>query len=299
MLKTHSGRGLTLLGTAAVVAISLSGCTAETPTSGSSATEEAPAITTLETGVLKIGSQQSYVPGEYIDSADNTLKGFAFEIIEKIAADLGLETEWVQSDYSALIAGLQAEQFDMSSGGMSPNPERLEVVDMVGYFQSGSTFLLRKADEGTYTDAQSLCGHPVGLLAGSTTLLAAFETENAQCAADGKDPIELVEYTTTPLGQQDLLSERIDAYTPDPLQASKIVAADPDLYAWTEGYYLTQYTTNFTFLKDANPELLQAVFDGVKGLMESGEYDEILAKYDATAGALTEPAFNGVIGDAP
>ncbi|GLI27601.1 ABC transporter substrate-binding protein [Agromyces rhizosphaerae] len=298
MQITSSARRV--LGATALIAAAglVAGCS-----TGSAADDEPAAdsseLTTLETGILKIGSQQSYIPGEYIDEEDDQLKGFAFEIIETIAADLGLETEWIQSDYSALIAGLQAEQFDMSSGGMSPNPERLELVDMVGYFQSGSTFLLRAADEGVYTDAQSLCGHPVGLLAGSTTLQAAFERENAECEASGNDPIELVEYTATPLGQQDLLAERIDAYTPDPLQAAKIVEADPDLYAWTEGYNLTPYTTNFTFLKDTNPALLQAVFDGVAGLMESGEYLEILEKYDALPGALDEPAYNGEIGATP
>lgn len=303
MSELLTGRGrlrFAVLATAAALALAACSGPAGQSGSGSPAASGADAkVQTIKSGVLMIGSQQSYVPGEYVDPADGKLKGFSYEIIEEIAKRLGMTTEWVQADYSALISGLEAQHYDVSSGGMSPNPDRLKLADMVGYFQSGSTFLLRKADASKYTDAQSLCGHQVGLLAGSSTLKAAFERENAACVTAGKAKIELVEYTSTPLGQQDLLSERIDAYTPDPLQAAKIVASDPKQYAWTEKYNLTPYTLNFSVLKDKNPELVKAIYSTLEELIKDGFYAKALEKYQATTGALTEPAYNGEIGAKP
>lgn len=258
--------------------------------------EAAPDLATIDPGVLTIGSQQSYIPGEFVDEDSDQVKGFGVDIIDEIAKRLGLQTKWVQVDYSAIITGLQSQQFDMGSGGMSPNPERLELTDMVGYFQSGATFIVRKEDAGKYTDAQDLCGMKIGMLEGSGTLIAAVEKENEKC---GDKPIETEFYTTTPLGLQGLLSQRITAYTPDLAQTQYIVKENPDDFADTAGYTLVSYLINFTFVKDGNTALRDAVYNTLKDIIDDGTYQKILDDWGITSGALTEPAYNGEIGASP
>ncbi|MFC4118761.1 transporter substrate-binding domain-containing protein [Nonomuraea zeae] len=249
---------------------------------------------TVQKGVLMIGSQQSYIPGEFRAEGSQDLQGFGVEIVDEIARRLGLTTQWVQVDYSAIITGLQASQFDMGSGGMSPNPERLQQVDMVGYYQSGATFLVRKADAGKYTTAQAVCGKKLGMLEGSTTLEKAVAKENGSCPS----PIQVEHYTSTPLGLQGLLSERIEAYAPDLAQAQYIVKENPGQFATTD-YHLVDYLINFTFVKDKNPQLRDAVYGQLDAMMKDGTYDKILAKWNLAVGGLKQPAYNGQLDARP
>ena len=280
---------------ASVGALALAGCSSNTPAAESSASADAGAATveTVTPGVLKVGSQQSYIPGEFFEEGGDKVQGFSVDFIDEVAKRLGLKTEWVQVDYSAIITGLQSGQFDMGSGGMSPNPDRLAQVDMVGYFQSGATFILRKEDKGTYTDAQSLCGETIGMLEGSSTLEAAIATENETCSS----PILIEHYTSTPLGLQGLLSQRIAAYTPDVAQTQFIVKDNPD-FVRIGDYTLVDYLINYTFTKE-NTQLRDAVYEALQEMMDDGTYDEILTKWGITSGGLTKPALNGELDATP
>ncbi|WP_309066921.1 transporter substrate-binding domain-containing protein [Microbacterium sp.] len=287
------------LALAAAGALLLTGCTVNAGNEPAPADTEGegggePAVETLTPGVLKIGSQQSYIPGEFFPEGEDQVTGFSVDFVDEIASRLGLETEWVQVDYSAIITGLQSSQFDMGSGGMSPNPERLEQVDMVGYFQSGATFILRKEDEGKYADAQSLCGQTIGMLEGSSTLEAAVAKENETCDT----PINVQYYTSTPLGLQGLLSGRIEAYTPDVAQTQFIVKENPNDFVPIGDYTLVDYLINYTFTKE-NTELRDAVYEQLQAMMEDGTYDEILDEWGITAGGLDKPAFNGDLDATP
>lgn len=284
MLRLRRAKLLTVA--IASATLLLAGCVSGgTPSeSGSAAT-----IHTLTPGVLKVGSQQSYIPGEFFEEGGTQVQGFSVDFVAEIAKRLGLKPEWTQIDYSAIITGLQSQQFDMGSGGMSPNPERLSQVDMVGYYQSGATFILRKADEGKYTDAQSFCGKNIGMLEGSTTLEDAITKENKKCAG-GKE-IKVTYYTSTPLGLQGLMSGRIDAYTPDLAQTQFIVKQNPKDFVAIGDYTLVNYLINYTFTKD-NTQLRNAVYEQLQKMMDDGTYQKILDKWGITTGGLKKPALN-------
>ncbi|MFF0770868.1 transporter substrate-binding domain-containing protein [Nonomuraea wenchangensis] len=265
-------------------ALLLTGCSAGGETTAAT-NAKAP---TLEKGTLKIGSQQSYIPGEFRADGSGPLQGFGVELVEEVARRLGLTPQWVQSDYSAIITGLQSGQFDLGSGGMSPNPERLQQVDMIGYFQSGATYLVRKADAAKYATGESMCGQKLGMLEGSTTLEKAVAALNEKCSS----PIQIEYYTSTPLGLQGLLSERIAAYAPDVAQAQYIVKENSDQFA-TTNYHLVDYLINFTLVKDKNSELRNQIYATLEAMMRDGTYTKILDKWNLKTGGLTKPAYNG------
>jgi polar amino acid transport system substrate-binding protein len=250
-----------------------------------------------QAGVLRVGSQQSYVPAEFRDADSQVPQGFTVDLLTEITRRWGVDLEYVQVEYSALIPGLAADRFDMGSGGMSPNPDRLEAVEMVNYFQSGATFIIRKADEGKYETAQDFCGQPVGAIQGATTIAAAIEAENAECVAAGREPINLQYFTTTPEGLQQVTLGRIEAYLPDFAQTLYLIQQNPDTYATIgEGYYLVKYPTAWTFSK--NDEDAAALRDAIVGtlsdMMEDGTYRDILERWGVEAGAILEPAVNSL-----
>lgn len=286
MLRTlRSG----LRAAAAVATASLLFAACVGPSSSTSPSASAPGIQTITPGVLKVGSQQSYIPGEFFEEGNDKVQGFSVDFIDEIGKRLGVTVEWQQVDYSAIITGLQSKQFDMGSGGMSPNPDRLAQVDMVGYFQSGATYVLRKEDAGKFTNSQDLCGKTIGMLEGSTTLEAAIAKENEKCGANA---IKIQPYTSTPLGLQGLLSKRIDAYTPDVAQSQFIVKESPNDFVTIGDYVLVDYLINYTFTKESTA-LRNAVFNALQEMMTDGSYDTILTKWGIDRGGLKKPALNG------
>ena len=81
-----------------------------------------------EAGVLKIGTEGTYAPYSYHDEAGN-LVGFDVEIAELIAEKLGVEAEFVETKWDAMIAGLDAERFDIIANQVGISEERLEKYD--------------------------------------------------------------------------------------------------------------------------------------------------------------------------
>lgn len=79
-------------------------------------------------GVLKIGTEGTYPPYSYHDEADN-LVGFDVEVAKLIADKLGVEAEFVETKWDAMIAGLDAERFDIIVNQVSITEERLEKYD--------------------------------------------------------------------------------------------------------------------------------------------------------------------------
>lgn len=293
MLRTLR-TGLRAAAAAAAVSLLFAGCVG--PSGSASPSTSAPGVHTITPGVLKVGSQQAYIPGEFFKEGDDKVQGFSVDFIDEIGKRLGLTVQWQQVDYSAIITGLQSNQFDMGSGGMSPNPDRLAQVDMVGYFQSGATYVLRKADAGKYANSQDLCGKTIGMLEGSTTLEKAIEAENAKCGAGNE--IKIQPYTSTPLGLQGLLSKRIEAYTPDVAQSQFIVKESPNDFVTIGDYVLVDYLINYTFTKE-NTALRNEVYNTLQAMMTDGSYDKILVKWGIDRGGLKKPALNGDLNATP
>lgn len=251
-------------------------------------------------GVLRVGSQETYVPAEFHNEGAAEVTGFTSDLLHEIAKRWGVNVEYINAQYSALIPGLEADRFDIGSGGMSPNPDRLKVVEMVGYFQSGATFLVKADNASQYpadATAQNMCGKTVGMLQGSSTLQAAFDKENEKCVAAGKEPIKIQTFDTTPNGIQQVDLGRIDAYTPDFAQALYIIKTNPGKYSTIgTNYYLVKYPIVWTVSKK-NPnaaEIRDALTKTLSEMMADGTYKTILEKWGVESGAITEPAVNSL-----
>lgn len=253
-----------------------------------------------KTGVLRVGSQETYVPAEFHQEGADEVTGFTSDLLHEIAKRWGVNIEYINAQYSALIPGLEADRFDIGSGGMSPNPDRLKVVEMVGYFQSGATFLVKAENAAQYpadATAQNMCGKTVGMLQGSSTLQKAFDKENEQCVAAGKEPITIQTFDTTPNGIQQVDLGRIDAYTPDFAQALYIIKTNPGKYSTIgTNYYLVKYPIVWTVSK-TNPnaaEIRDALAKTLSEMMADGTYKTILDKWGVASGAISEPAINSL-----
>ncbi|QAV70807.1 transporter substrate-binding domain-containing protein [Salinibacterium sp. UTAS2018] len=133
-----------LVAAMAAAAMVLSAC-ASGSTTEETMTEEDSALMTP--GVLVVGMNLQYKPQMYLEGDEPT--GYDVELLNALADDMGVELEIKNLDFAGLIPGLQAQQFDMVSVGLSATDERKEVIDFSRGYVPYSSILAVPEGEST------------------------------------------------------------------------------------------------------------------------------------------------------
>ena len=81
-----------------------------------------------KSGKLVVALEGAWQPWSYHDSSD-TLVGYDVEVSRAIAEKLGVEPEYVESDWDSLFAGLDAGRYDMVCNGVEVTEERAKTYD--------------------------------------------------------------------------------------------------------------------------------------------------------------------------
>ena len=120
---------------AAAGVLTLSGCsnsstsTAAGSGASSAAGSAADQLAAIQaSGKLIVALEGAWQPWSYHDESD-TLVGYDVEVSRAIAEKLGVEPEYVESDWDSLFAGLDAGRFDMVCNGVEVTDERALTYD--------------------------------------------------------------------------------------------------------------------------------------------------------------------------
>jgi polar amino acid transport system substrate-binding protein len=84
----------------------------------------------------------------FVMTRDGKLEGYSIDLWTRIATDLGLDTQWVETaTVKDLLAAVQNGEADAGIAGISMTPEREQVIDFTHpYFDSGLQILTRDDD---------------------------------------------------------------------------------------------------------------------------------------------------------
>jgi len=99
----------------------------------------------LESGVLRVGLDPTYPPFENID--DSGLYGVDIDLANAIAANLGLQTEFVLFGYDGLYDALGTGQVDVLISALVIIPERMRDFSYSEpYFNAGEILIVHESD---------------------------------------------------------------------------------------------------------------------------------------------------------
>ena len=164
---------------AAAGVLTLSGCsnsstsTAASSGASSAAGSAADQLAAIQaSGKLIVALEGAWQPWSYHDESD-TLVGYDVEVSRAIAEKLGVEPEYVESDWDSLFAGLDAGRFDMVCNGVEVTDERALTVGPG--LKSGIKLRL---DNPAQLGAELLCG-AVAALAESAGPLVVISADTA------------------------------------------------------------------------------------------------------------------------
>lgn len=148
-MKCKVGLLLALLTIVSLLAVGCAGAAeapptaTEAPAEGAPAAEmESPTIQAIkDRGTLRLGAAIA-LPAVYKDPNTGELKGVGIDMGNEAAERLGVDVQYIESSWDAIIAGLQANKYDAIVAGLYATEERKKVVDFVTWYEEGLCFLV-------------------------------------------------------------------------------------------------------------------------------------------------------------
>jgi cyclohexadienyl dehydratase len=172
----------------------------------------------LNRGTLRVGTTGDYPPYSELDQATNTYKGYEIDVVTALAADLGVNLEFVPTTWDTLGAGIAADKYDVVASGVTMTLERLKSVAFTDpYLDSPLVPLILKKDEGKFASWRDLDKEGVKL-----AVMAGTSAEES--AKKNFTKAEIVSITAPALDYQELLAGRVTAAITDTVFIKKALA---------------------------------------------------------------------------
>ena len=260
---------------AAAGVLTLSGCsnsstsTAASAGASSAAGSSADQLTAIQaSGKLIVALEGAWQPWSYHNESD-TLVGYDVEVSRAIAEKLGVEPEYVESDWDSLFAGLDAGRFDMVCNGVEVTDERALTYDFTTPYGYIHTALAVRKDNDEIKTFEDLKGKT------TANSLASTYMELAESYGANVQGIDTLEETI-----QLLTAGRIDATLNADVSFYDYLNVHPDadfkIVAQTED---ASHVAIPLRKGDNSATLLEAVNNAIDELRADGTLKELSEKY--------------------
>ena len=262
---------------AAAGVLSLSGCSSSNntaaSTAGTAASSAASAggdlLSTIQNrGTLIVALEGAWQPWSFHD-VDDTLVGYDVEVSRAIAEKLGVEPEYVESDWDSLFAGMDAGRYDMVCNGVEVTEERSKTYDFTTPYGYIHTALAVKKDNDSITSFEDLDGKT------TANSLASTYMELAESYGATVQGIDTLEETI-----QLLTAGRIDATLNADVSFYDYLNVHPDA-----DFKLVAFTEEASHVAiplrkgDETAPLLEAINNAIEELRADGTLSELSEKY--------------------
>lgn len=172
---------------AAAGVLSMTGCSSKDTAASTASSATLNKLDSIQkSGKLVVALEGAWQPWSYHDSSD-TLVGYDVEVSRAIAEKLGVEPEYVESDWDSLFAGLDAGRYDMVCNGVEVTEERAKTYAFTTPYGYIHTALAVRKDNTDITSFEDLKGKTTANSLASTYMELA---ESYGATVQGIDTLE-------------------------------------------------------------------------------------------------------------
>ncbi|UZX01513.1 ABC transporter substrate-binding protein [Arthrobacter sp. CDRTa11] len=243
-------------------------------------------------GEITVAMDLHYPPTTFLADDNSTPIGLNPDMARLIAKKLGLKLKFENTAFDTIIPGIDGGRYDFTATTMSPTAERLQVLDMIDYFNGGLSLAVSAGNPLNISN-DDMCGRNIAVTKGSNAQLKHLpNVSNWTCTEKGKPAINGVTLPNVQEALTQLHSKRVDGVLYD--SASLVWAADQQPNTFT--ILTPQVDTRSDHvvavaLKKGSP-LTPALQAAVQSVLDSPEYKKSLETWGLEAGAITEAKLN-------
>ncbi|MEU7933968.1 MULTISPECIES: ABC transporter substrate-binding protein [Micromonospora] len=284
---------------AALLALSLAGCgekeNTEQPGAGPSVTAAADSALAAKVpdaikadGVIKVGTDSTYAPAEFLDADGKTVVGFDIELFNAVAQKLGLKAEYESAPFDAILPGVGSGKYEVGVSSFTINAERMKTVNMVSYFSAGTQWATKSGNPAK-VDPENACGKKIAVQVG-TVQLDDITARSKKCTDAGKPAITIDQYQAQSDATAAVVSGKDDAMLADsPVGAYAVKQSSGQLELLGDIYESAPY--GYAVKKD-QAAFAEVLKEAVAAVIADGSYEGALKKWGVEGGAITTPALN-------
>lgn len=247
-----------------------------------------------QAGAIKVGSDIAYAPVEFVDE-NGEPAGIDPDLAKAMGEVLGVDFTFQNGTFDQLILGMNSGRYDVVMSAVTDTKERQRGVsddaeggaDFVNYFKAGSAFLVEKGNPEDITTLDDLCGRTVAAQRGTAN--EALVREQDKTCDEKIDPF-FADKDTDSITQ--LQNGRADVVVTDyPVAAYNAKTFGNGNQFEVAGGQIDAAPYGIAVSKE-NTELRDAIQAAMNKIMESGEYEKVMKKWDVANGALDEATIN-------
>lgn len=218
-------------------------------------------------GVLRVGLEGTYPPFNSRGTSGQ-LEGFDVDIANAVAGKLGVKTQFIPTEWSGIIAGLQAGKFDVIANQVGITDKRKETLDFSpAYTYSSAQLIQRKDDTRDFKSLEDLKGKKLGVALGT----------NYMDMAKSVPGIDVKTYPGAPEYLRDLAAGRLDAALNDRLMLAYLTKHSQ--LPLRPGANVGSANPSGIPFKKGNPKFQKAIDDAMAQLEADGTFTKISDKW--------------------
>jgi len=236
---------------------------------------QAAALPDLQGRTILAVTENAYTPLNFIDPETGKGIGWEYDAMNEIGKRLNANIEWQLSSWDAMIQAVKQGLYDIGMDGITINPERAQQIDFSIPYMTSQQFMLVRADEDRFTDAESFAANDdlhFGAQAGTTNFYVAVYD-----VLDGNEDnprITLLE--TFGASVQALKSGDVDSVLMDATSARGYIGANPGAFKIVGGPLGTE---DFGFIFTPGSELVEPVNAALRSMKTDGTLDALNKKW--------------------
>ncbi len=255
--------------------------TASTPTANAAVAKLVPAAIKSK-GTITVAADATYAPNEFIGSDGHTVVGMDPDLVQALAAEMGLKANVVNATFDTIIPGLAAGKYDMGASSFTDTKARQKVVNFVDYFLAGTSFFTKASGGVSVSGLADLCGKSVSVESGTTEETDA-KGQSAKCTSAGKGKVNVLVFPTQTAANLALSSGRAQVSMADSPVADYQAKQSHGTFKITGSTY---GTAPYGLALPKKSGLAPAVLAAMQLLVHNGTYTQILTKWGVQSGAI-------------
>lgn len=236
---------------------------------------QADGLPDLEGRKIQAVTENAYFPLNFLDAKTGDGVGWEYDAVNEIGKRLNLTIEWNLSSWDVMIQSVKEGQFDIGMDGITINEARAQEIDFSDAYLRQEIFLLVRADEANFTNAETFAEYSDGLV-GAQPGTTGFYTAVYDMLDGNESNPRIKLFETFAATTQALRTGDVDVVLTDSSAGEALVAGNPGIYKLIGG---SLKSDDFGFILRKGSDLVGPVNAALAEMKADGTLEAITQKW--------------------